>query len=149
MNTVTRAVVAGLLVLVAIGVAAVLRRRRPEPPTQSRFSIPTQIDRADFPAAAGVPWLIAVFSSANCSTCQLVVQKANVAASREVAVHEIEYTRDRALHDRYAIDAVPTLVIADHEGVVRRSFQGPVTATDLWAAVAELRNTGQSEPCAE
>jgi thioredoxin-related protein len=68
-----------------------------------------------------------------------VVEKARVSESREVAVREIEYTSNRALHDRYAIDAVPTLVIADHEGIVRKSFQGPVTATDLWAAVAEVR----------
>jgi len=35
---------------------------------------------------------------------------------------------------------VPLVLIVDAEGVVRRDFLGPVTATDLWAAVAEVRN---------
>ena len=34
------------------------------------------------------------------------------------------------------------ILIADHEGVVRRAFVGATTATDLWAAVAELRAPG-------
>jgi hypothetical protein len=59
-----------------------------------------------------------------------------------VAVQEAEVTRDADLHERYRIDAVPTLVIADAAGVVRGSFVGPVTATDLWATVAELREPG-------
>jgi hypothetical protein len=48
------------------------------------------------------------------------------------------------LHERYHIEAVPTLVIADREGVVRASFMGPMTATDLWAACAEARQPGSS-----
>jgi hypothetical protein len=35
-------------------------------------------------------------------------------------------------------------VIADAAGTVRASFLGPVTATDLWAAVAECRETGST-----
>jgi hypothetical protein len=34
------------------------------------------------------------------------------------------------------------ILIADREGVVRRAFLGSTTATDLWAAVAELRAPG-------
>jgi len=34
---------------------------------------------------------------------------------------------------------VPIVVIADLDGVVRKSFVGPMSATDLWAAVAEAR----------
>jgi hypothetical protein len=30
-------------------------------------------------------------------------------------------------------------VVADAEGVVRTSFTGPPSATDLWAAVATVR----------
>jgi hypothetical protein len=40
--------------------------------------------------------------------------------------------------------AIPTTVIADCEGVVRRGFVGAFTATDLWAAVAELRAPGST-----
>jgi hypothetical protein len=45
----------------------------------------------------------------------------------------------RQLHDRYGIDAVPTVVVADHEGVVRASFLGQPTAAELWSALAGLR----------
>jgi hypothetical protein len=67
-----------------------------------------------------------------------------VLACDDVAVEEAEVTARRDLHDRYGIDAVPTLVVADADGVVRASFVGPVTATDLWAAVAEVRFPGSS-----
>jgi hypothetical protein len=63
-----------------------------------------------------------------------------------VAVQNLEYVRDRPLHSRYAIDAVPSLLIADHEGVVRRSFLGPVSTTHLWAALADLREPGAVPP---
>jgi len=35
---------------------------------------------------------------------------------------------------------VPSVIVADRDGVVRASFVGPVTAADLWAAVAEVRD---------
>ena len=52
---------------------------------------------------------------------------------------EVEYQEQPELHKRYAIDAAPITVIADREGVTRASFTGSFSATDLWAAVAELR----------
>jgi hypothetical protein len=112
-------------------------------PTQARFLTPAQLDRSDFPAA-DAEWLLAVFSSATCDTCADVARKAQVVASAAVGVAEIEWGAQRALHERYAIDAVPTTVLADRQGVVRASFVGPVTATDLWAAVAEAREPGTS-----
>ena len=63
-------------------------------------------------------------------------------ASDDVVVQEVEVAGRRDLHDRYGIDAVPTILLADREGVVRASFVGPPTATDLWAAVAEARAPG-------
>ena len=36
------------------------------------------------------------------------------------------------------------ILVADAEGVVRRAFVGATSATDLWAAVAELREPGTS-----
>jgi hypothetical protein len=56
-----------------------------------------------------------------------------------VAVEEAEVTARPDLHKRYHIDAVPIIVVADGEGVVRTSFTGPPSATDLWAAVAGVR----------
>jgi hypothetical protein len=137
---VERVLVALAIAVVAAGVALALRRRRPDPPTQPSGLVPDQLDRRDFPRAA-TPWLVAVFTSATCDACADVWAKVEVLASDEVAVAAIEHPADRQLHERYRIDAVPLVVIADAAGVVRRSFLGPVTATDLWAAVASVRES--------
>lgn len=135
--TLRLAVVAAVVV---VAVAVSLRRRsRRQPPTQPRGEVPAQLDRADFSSPAA-PWLVVVFTSATCDTCADVWRKAQVLASREVSVCEVEYGRDRELHDRYRIDAVPALVIADADGVVRYGRLGPVSATDLWAAMARCRD---------
>lgn len=132
--------VAVAVVAVAVAVGLVLRRRqRVDVPTQPTFDAPAQLDRADFPAATA-PWLVVVFSSATCTSCADVVRKAQVLRSREVDVVDAEYGATKALHAKYAIDGVPILVIADADGVVRKHFIGPVTATDLWAAAAEARS---------
>ena len=131
-----------MLAAVAVGVAAALQRRRVDVPTQPRsWEAPAQLDRDDFDRPEA-PWLVCVFSSATCSTCADVVTKAHVLASADVAVQDVEAERDKALHDRYGIEAVPIVAIADAEGVVRESFVGPVSSTHLWAALAELREPG-------
>jgi hypothetical protein len=136
-------IVALAVVVVAGAVGLVLRRRQAvEAPTQPRYDIPAQLDRADF--APGVPWVVVVFTSATCTTCADVKAKAQVLASGQVAVVEAEYTASRHLHTKYDIQAVPILAVADADGVVRAGFAGPVTATDLWAAVAEARDPGVS-----
>lgn len=131
--------VAAAVLAVALAVAAVLRRRRPvDVPTQPTYEAPAQLDRADFPGG-DVPWLVAVFSSATCAACADVLRKAEVLSSPDVVVAEVEFTASRPLHAKYRIEGVPIVAIADAQGVVRKSFTGPVTATDLWAAVAEAR----------
>lgn len=137
------------LVLVLAGVAValvasmVMRRRRPNAPTQGGFQLPTQIDRGDFPQP-DVPWLVLLFTSATCDACADMLQKARVVESREVAVVDVEYTANRDLHKRYRIDAVPSLIVVDAAGAVRTGFLGPVKAQDLWAAVAECRDPGST-----
>jgi protein-disulfide isomerase len=140
---VERFALAGAVVVLAAVVALVVERRKPEAPTQGTWPVPTQLDRADFPGA-DTPWLVAVFSSATCDSCARAVAKARVLASNDVAVSEVEVTEQPDLHRRYHVEAVPTIVVADADGVVRASFVGPPTATDLWAAVAEARQPGAS-----
>lgn len=134
-------------VIVAGGLASVVmswvRRRRPAAPTQPRLDVPAQLDRADFPAVT-TPWMVVVFSSASCTACAAVVRKAEVLNTREVTVVEVEYTANRSLHQKYSIEAVPLVAIADAHGVVHRGFAGPMSATDLWAAVADAREPGTS-----
>lgn len=145
-----RLLIALVIVAVAAAVAYVVQRRRtPDAPTQRRYNVPEQLDRADF-ARPEAPWLVAVFTSDTCDMCADVASKAAVLESADVAVANLEFKNQREIHERYKIDAVPTLVIVDAEGVTRRSFLGPMTATDLWAAVAEARDPGSTpESCAD
>jgi hypothetical protein len=139
-----RIVLAVVLAAVALGVAAVLQRRqRPDAPLRTGYEVPAQVDRADF-ERPDAPWLVAVFTSVTCGTCQGVWERTQPLASDSVAVQEVEYAAHRPLHDRYAIGAVPTTLVVDADGVVAASFIGPVTATDLWAAVAEAREPGST-----
>lgn len=141
----TLAIVVGF-VLVAVVFAVVMDRRRREPPVRDAFPIPAQLDRADFDRP-DAPWLVALFSSATCHACQDVRAKVEVLAGPDVAIEVCDYEDRRDLHDRYQIEGVPLIAIADGLGVVRRGFVGPVTATDLWAAVAAVRDpNSDAEP---
>jgi len=102
------------------------------------YPVPRQLFRADFPNP-DAPWLVALFSSRTCDSCAAMREKVMALASPEVAVCDLEYSATRSLHERYEVSGVPMVLVADADGVVRRSFVGPVSATDLWAAVAEAR----------
>ena len=137
-----------LLVLGAIaiaGVVALVLGRKPGAPASNTHHVPNLLDRADF-VRPDAEWLVAVFTSATCNTCEGVWERAELLGSNVVATQRIDYQDDTALHERYNIDGVPTLVIADADGTVKRAFLGPVTATDLWAAMAEEREPGSVPP---
>ena len=138
-----QALIAVGVALVAVAVAAVIKRRtRVEAPTQpASYAVPALLDRADF-ARPEAPWLVAVFSSSTCLSCQDALDKARPLESAEVAVQEVEAFERKDLHQRYSIDAVPMIVIADDVGETRASFVGVPSAADLWAAMAELRAPG-------
>lgn len=131
---------AGLAIVVA---AVVQRRQRPDAPVRTGYAVPAQLDRADF-ARPNAPWLVAVFTSGTCNACAGVWDRARHLESDAVVVQEVEYIAHRALHDRYGVEAVPLALVVDGTGVVQASFMGPVTATDLWAAVAEAREPGST-----
>ena len=136
-----RVVVAvGLVAAVAVVALLVGRRQGADAPSQPRrWPVPAQLDRDDFEAPTS-PWLAALFTSATCQSCARVEQMVRPLASTQVAVTILPWQEHKELHERYGIEAVPCFVLADHEGVVRHSFVGSdVTATDLWAAVAEAR----------
>lgn len=134
-----RLLIVAVVAVVAVVVAVLVQRRQPAAaPVRTGYNVPGQLHRPDF-ARPDAEWLVVVFSSATCSTCAGVWEKVQVLASDVVAVQDVEVTTARELHDRYRIDGVPTTVIADADGVVRGSFLGPVSASDLWSALAELR----------
>lgn len=138
------------VVIVAVVVAEFLRRRQTDAPSQppAVYEAPAQLDRSDFDGEDR-DWLVAVFTSSTCSTCAETVARASVLASGAVAVCEVEVTEHAEMHRRYQIEAVPIVAIADSEGVVQRSFIGPVSATHLWAAVAEVREPGSVPECGD
>jgi hypothetical protein len=140
----TARLVIAAVILVAVGAFAwFLRRRPPDAPPRDVYPVPTQLDRADFPRPDAA-WLVALFSSAACDSCEGLGDKLIPLESVDVVACEVSAESRGDLHRRYELAAIPTTVIADREGVVRRAFVGAFTATDLWAAVAELRDPGST-----
>jgi hypothetical protein len=138
-----RLVLAAVLVLAAALVAWRLRTQAEPDPVRASGEVPRQIHRIDFPRA-DAPWLVVLFSSATCESCAVMAAKVSVLDSEDVATCEVEFAAARGLHERYAIDSVPLVIVADGEGITRAAFLGPTSATDLWAAVAELRRPGST-----
>lgn len=136
-----------LLVLVAlaavVGVVAHVVRQRlgTDAPTRPAWAIPDHVDRRDL-ARPDAPWMVALFSSATCLACRATWEKARALESDDVAVQDIDAVADKALHERYGVDAVPLLLVLGPDGTVRTSFLGEPSAADLWAAVAEARDRG-------
>jgi hypothetical protein len=136
-----RLVIAGAVFAIALAVAWGLNRnRRSAPPTRDRSLVPQQLDRADFPRP-DAPWLVVLFTSTHCESCEGLVDKAAPLESADVAVAEVEYTAHRDVHRRYRIEAAPITVVADAHGVTHASFVGAFDAAELWAAVAALRES--------
>ena len=138
-----RLVIAAALVVVAAAVAYALNRRRPQAPTQGRrrdeeVPVPSQLDRADFPDPAK-PWLLVVWTSRTCASCEQATVKAKALESDAVGYVEVPWQDRKDLHDRYGVEDVPLLVLADEEGVVRASFVGAPDFADLVAAVSTAR----------
>lgn len=133
-------VVVAVLALGAGAVAWGLQRRGVADPEQGpTWTVPVQLDRGDFPRPEA-PWLVAVFSSTTCLACADAWEKARVLEADAVAVVRVEAVERKDLHDRYGIDAVPLVLVADAEGLVRESFVGSPPAADLWATLAQLRS---------
>lgn len=126
---------------VALAVGWLVQRQTPDAPTTPvTHTVPDQLDRSDFDRP-DAPWLVVVFTSATCETCAKVWTSTQLVESDAVAIHNSEVTAEADTHEKYKITAVPAVVIADAEGVTRGSFLGPPTSAELWAKLAELRET--------
>lgn len=136
----TQLIIVAAVAAVALGVGWYMQQQAPDAPTGTpNHKTPDQIDRDDF-TRPDTPWLVAVFTSATCQTCAKVWTSTQLVESDEVAIQNIEVVDDKSLHDRYEITAVPAVIIADTQGVVRASFLGPPSSADLWAKIAEVRD---------
>lgn len=129
-----------IVVVVVAGAAALsvlMQRRRPDPPTSPRMAVPQQLDRRDFPDPDS-PWLMVVFGSATCASCRdawSIIERLDVPS---VSVQRLDFPAERALHERYQIDSVPTIVLADADGVVRWSALGVPNERGLGEALEDL-----------
>jgi hypothetical protein len=136
---VERVLITVVLVGLALAVAAVLRRQTSSrAPVRAGYSVPTALDRNGF-VRPDAPWLVVSFSSETCAACRGAWEKVRQLESELVAVEDVDSVTGRDRHRRYRVEAVPLVLVADQDGVVRASFIGEPTAADLWAAVADLR----------
>lgn len=135
-----RFIIVGVVVVVAWLANLWQRKRQVDAPTQGASEVPSQIDRSDF-VRPDASWIVLAFTSATCQTCSDIERKVRVLETSSVAIQILEYTAERELHKRYKIDAVPAVLMADASGVVQANFLGPVSATDLWAALARVRDS--------
>jgi len=133
----TRLLLAVAIALAAVGVAALIKRRRPDAPTQGSGHVPMQVDRRDF-MRPDFPWAVLVFTSATCASCAEVWGQASTLGNDTVTVQEVEVALTPELHERYDIDAVPLVLIVDIDGVSRRWFLGPTARNEIADAVTEL-----------
>lgn len=129
-----------VLAVAAVGVALVLQRRRPDPPSAPSYRAPAQLDRDDFTPPAGL-WAVVLFGSTTCDTCPIawaVIQRVlKDRPGAPVEAQRVDVQSDADLHRRYRIDGVPTTVLADPEGVVTHTFFGPMEPAALADALAE------------
>ncbi len=127
--------VALAVMLVGIIAAAIIRWRAERSPAQgASWTVPVQLHRGDFDSV-DTSTLIVVFSSATCDACAATWAKVQNLASDTVAVQDVPYQDLQHLHDRYQIDAVPTVLVADAQGVVTASFVGEPKLDELTEAI--------------
>jgi len=145
-----RLVVLIVLTAIGIGVAALLQRRRPDPPSAPGYRAPAQLNRAEFDHQ-DKPTLLAVFASVKCDSCPVVWDRAQTVHAAmapdqagRVGLQRIDVESNPDLHKRYKIDGVPTVVIVDADGVVDRAFFGPITENEIAEALERSGNSSSS-----
>ncbi len=119
----TTLIIVVAVVALASAVAAVVARRKPDVPTAPQFAVPQQLDRNDF-EAPNKPWLLLLFSSETCLSCRDARETLGLVDFDQIHVQDVAVETGKALHSRYAINAVPTVILADNEGVVSWSYLG-------------------------
>lgn len=130
-----------IMVLVALGafwLARALATRVASAPTNGRNEPPGALDRSDF-RSPSADWLIAVFTSATCSSCAAVMAELRGHESGAVVVEEVEVGASADIHRKYRIDSVPTAVVVDDSGTTHLAIVGPL-GPDHRAALAATIN---------
>jgi hypothetical protein len=115
---------------VAVGLAWRFNGLPADAPTTPQFAAPQQLDRSDFDHPEQ-DWLLVLFSSETCLSCHEAREVLTPIRFERVAVQDLPVETSRAIHDRYSVDAVPIMVLADTDGVVRWSYLGAPPAEAL------------------
>lgn len=136
--TITLAIMAAAAV-VAVAAAWWQRSRVRPAPTATPGVPPGQLDRSDF-RAPEAPLLIAVFTSATCSSCAAVWAELEGYEGPTVATQDVELAAEPQLHKRYKIESVPTAVVVDQAGQTQAAFVGPL-GPDHRSVLRELIST--------
>ena len=124
-----------ILMVLLLGVFAALvayfvNRRGTDSPSVPKNSLPIQIDRKDFNEPT-TSQLLVLFSSETCDSCETARELLQNYSLDSVCVQEVQFPQQRDIHERYGIDSVPIILVADVDGVVLWSYAG-VPADDLF-----------------
>ena len=128
--------IVAIVAVVAGAIAFVVNGRRPDAPSTPHFAAPQQLDRSDFDLPER-PWLLALFSSETCLSCHDARHVLGQLDFPSIVVHDLPVEQHKPIHDRYGVDAVPIVVLADTEGVVRWSWLGAPPAEAVRDALVD------------
>lgn len=123
-----------VLAVAAIGLALVLQRRRPEPPSAPSYRAPSQLDRNDFAGPNELP-LVVVFASTTCNSCPVVWKEVERSKTDAFVIERVNVQDDPKRHERYKIDGVPTTLVVGADGAVSAVFFGPLKDGALSEAI--------------
>ena len=126
-----------LIATTAFGVSSLANRRTPDSPSVPRAIMPYQLDRTDFNDPS-FEWIFALFTSNTCDACELVISQISLFSLPNLAVQIIDFADNKELHQKYEIHSVPSLLLADHQGVVQWSFAGVPPNIALSEALTNL-----------
>lgn len=129
-----RLIVLIVLAVAAVGVAFLLQRRRPEPPSAPSYRAPTQLDRAEFAGPSELPFVV-VFASTSCNSCPVVWEIVEASKTDDLVIERVNVEDDPKRHERYKIDGVPTTLVVGADGAVKASFFGPLADGALDEAI--------------
>ena len=74
-----------------------------------------------------------MFGSTTCNTCPQVWETISKIDQFDIARERIDVQTDPGRHKRYRIDGVPTTIIANRDGTVRKTMFGPISFAELGA----------------
>jgi thioredoxin-related protein len=131
-------VLIALIATTAFGVSSLANRRTPDSPSVPRAIMPYQLDRGDFDDPNG-EWIFALFTSNTCDACELVISQVSKISLPNLVIQIIDFADNKALHQKYEIHSVPSLILADHQGVVQWSFAGVPPDIALSEALTNLK----------